>query len=197
MSDSSFYNDLDGSLAEAWRLLQDGVADRKAPFHTPSVATVAGDGTPRVRTVVLRKVDAEARWLQVHTDRRSGKVAELSANPAAALHFYDPEAKVQLRLRGRAAVHADDAVADAAWAATRPFSRACYRIDPGPGTPLAAPDGYAEPEPDDPEVGREIFRVIRVSIAEIEWLYLAAQGHRRARFAWDADGRLEAGWLVP
>ncbi len=148
---------------------------------------------------MLRKVDAEARWLQIHTDRRSHKVAEIAANPGVAVHFYDPAAKIQLRVRGTATVHGDgpDPVADAAWAATRSFSRACYRIDPGPGTALDRPDGYAMPEPEDPEVGRETFRVLRVHVSEIEWLYLAARGHRRARFAWDADATLRAAWLTP
>lgn len=192
----AFYNDLDASLAEAWRLLDDAVANRKAPCHTPSLGTVDASGAPRVRTVVLRQVDAAQRRLQIHTDRRSNKLAEIAANPAVTLHGYDSGAKVQLRLRGTATVH-DDAVADAAWARTRHFSRACYRIDPGPGSALDAPDGYALPEPEDPEVGREIFRVIRVTVTELEWLYLAAQGHRRALFSWDADGACQARWLVP
>jgi hypothetical protein len=199
MTAPEFYNDLDASLAEAWRLIADGVSNRKAPFHTPTVASVDAEGAPRLRTVVLRKADADARWLQFHTDCRSGKLAELARDPRVAVHLYDPEAKVQLRLRGRAAIHGNgpDPVADAAWAATRSFSRACYRIQPGPGTPLEQPDGYAEPEPEDPEVGREIFRVVRVYVSELEWLYLHAHGHRRALFAWDGEGTLAKRWLTP
>lgn len=199
MTAPAFYNDLDASLAEAWRLIADGVGNRTAPFHTPTVATVDSDGAPRLRTVVLRKADPDQRWLQFHTDRRSHKLAEIAAEPRVAVHLYDPDAKIQLRARGTAAVHGDgpDPVADRAWAATRSFSRACYRIDPGPGTPLDRPDGYAEPEPEDPEVGREMFRVVRVHLAELEWLYLHAHGHRRALFAWDAAGRLDARWLTP
>lgn len=192
----AFYNDLDAAYEEAWRLLDDGVTNSKAPFHLPAVATVASDGAPHLRTVVLRKADRAAGHLQFHTDRRSPKVAEIAAEPRVALHFYDRQAKVQLRVRGRAAVHAQDDVARAAWDWTKPFSRVCYRIDPGPGTPLDAPDGYAEPAPKDPDVGFEIFRVVRVAIAEIEWLYLAGQGRRRALFRLDGVG-YRGTWLVP
>ncbi|MBK1696682.1 pyridoxamine 5'-phosphate oxidase family protein [Rhodovibrio salinarum] len=191
-----FYNDLDSAYAEAWRLLDDGVTNVRAPFHLPAVATIGTDGAPRVRTVVLRQADRAGPWLQFHTDRRASKVAELQADPRIALHFYDRAAKVQLRVRARADVHGMDAVARGAWDQTRAFSRVCYRIDPGPGTPLNVPDGYAEPEPDDPDVGFETFRVVRAHVQEIEWLYLAGQGHRRARFQLSADG-YEASWLTP
>jgi len=193
----NFYNDLDAAHAEAWRLLGDGVTNAKAPFHLPAVATIGRDGDPRVRTVVLRAAARDEGWLQFHTDRRSPKVAEIEAQPRVALHFYDRAAKVQLRVRARAVVHGEDAVARAAWDKTRSFSRVCYRIDPAPGTPLAAPDGYAEPEPDDPEVGFETFRVVRAHVQEIEWLYLAGQGHRRALFRLGESGGFEASWLTP
>jgi hypothetical protein len=124
-------------------------------------------------------------------------VAEIQAEPRIALHFYDRAAKLQLRVRAHAHVHAEDAVARAAWDKTRAFSRVCYRIDPGPGTPLAAPDGYDEPEPDDPDVGFETFRVVRAQVREIEWLYLAGQGHRRALFKLGDDGGYDASWLTP
>jgi hypothetical protein len=191
-----FYNDLDAAYEEAWRLLDDGVTNAKASFHLPAVATIGADGAPRVRTVVLRQADRTAPFLQFHTDRRSPKVAEIGADPRVSLHFYDRDAKVQLRVRAHAAVHGEDAVARAAWDRTRSFSRVCYRIDPGPGTPLHAPDGYAEPEPEDPEVGFETFRVVRAQVREIEWLYLAGQGHRRALFRLNGGGR-EARWLTP
>ena len=191
-----FYNDLDAAYAEAWRLLDDGVTNAKAAFHLPAVATIGRDGDPRVRTVVLRASDPKVPWLQFHTDRRSPKVAEIEADPRVALHFYDRAAKVQLRVRARAVVHAQDEVARAAWDKTRPFSRVCYRIDPAPGSMIEAPDGYAEPEPDDPEVGFETFRVVRAHVHEFEWLYLAGQGHRRAFFRLGANG-YEASWRTP
>lgn len=183
---------LEEALAEAFRLLARGVADRRSPLHTPTLATIGLDGAPRLRTVVLRGFDAAARRCRIHTDRRSAKVAELLRDPRAALHGYDPGLAVQLRLEGRARVHADDAVADAAWATSRPASRACYAIGPAPGSAVAAPP----PAPEDAHSGRANFAVVELEFAGLEWLHLDSAGHRRAGFAWDG-GAPAATWLVP
>ena len=44
------------------------------------------------------------------------------------------------------------------------------------------------------EVGYKNFTVIQCKIKNIEWLYLAAKGHRRARFDLETD---KYTWLVP
>jgi len=185
---------LDATLAEACRLLARGVADRRSPFHTPTLASIGADGAPRLRTVVLRSFDAAARQLRVHTDRRSAKYAELLVDPRAALHGYDVAAQVQIRLSGRISLHAESALADAAWAASHPGSRLCYAIAPGPGTPVAAPP--AAPLALD-AAARDNFAALVLHFDTLEWLWLAAAGHRRAHFAWDAAGACAARWLVP
>lgn len=192
----AFYNDLEASLAEAWRQLENGVKDRKSGFHCVQLATCETDGTPSVRTCVLRAVDREAGWVQVHTDRRGRKPAEIAREPRASAHAYDPAAKIQVRLTGEAVIHADDDVAEAAWARTRHFSRECYRLQPGPGAPLQLPDGAELPRVEDQEIGRENFAVLRLHVTRLEWLYLAAAGHRRALFEWTPWSR-RATWLVP
>ncbi len=186
-------DDLDATLAEAFRLLARGVADRRHGFHTPTLGTIGLDGTPALRTVVLRGFDAAARTLRIHTDARSAKVAELAQQPRAALHLYDAGAQVQLRIAGEATIHAADAVAEAAWAGSRSFSRMCYAIEPGPGTPIPQPIAA----PLDPEAGRAQFRVVLLHATALEWLWLDSAGHQRARFAWDAAGMCDATWLVP
>ena len=185
---------LEETLAEAQRLLARGVADRRSPFHTPTLATITPAGEPSLRTVVLRGFDAEARRLRVHTDQRSAKYAELLAHPRAALHGYDAAAQVQIRLGGRIALHTTDAEAEAAWAGSHPGSRLCYAVAPGPGTPVAAPP--AAPRALD-AAARGHFAVLILHIESLEWLWLAAAGHRRARFTWDAAGARTASWLVP
>jgi hypothetical protein len=199
MQDRGFYDDLDATLEEAWRRLARGAADRRSEFHTVQLATLGLDGAPRLRTVVLRGVEREARRLRAHTDRRSGKAAELAAEPRVALHAYDSRAKIQLRLRGRARLHVDDDAAAAAWAATQGGSRSCYRGLP-PGQALAAPgDGdptQAMRSPQDPEAGRENFAALLFEAESLEWLYLAARGHRRALFDW-AGGEWRGRWLAP
>ena len=44
------------------------------------------------------------------------------------------------------------------------------------------------------EEGYKNFTVIKCKIKSIEWLYLAAKGHRRAKF--DLENKKE-NWLVP
>lgn len=189
-----FYDDLDATLAEVWRLLSRGVADRRSPFHTPAVATVAADGAPSVRTVVLRGVDPMLRAIRFHTDIRSRKFGEIASQPRVALLGYDPGHKIQLRLAGYATAHTGpaDQAAVAAWAATRDRSRVCYMQAVAPGEAMPA-GAVAEPALAD---GFQNFVAVTVEVDEIEWLYLAHPGHRRARFAWPG-GRLEATWLAP
>ncbi len=195
----SFADDLDGTLEEAFRLLARGKADRRSPFHTPCIATLGPDGRPRLRTMVLRAVDPSRRTLRFHTDARSDKAAELSADDRAAVHFYDPGAKIQIRLEGRAILHGHDALADEAWAQSRPMSRACYGVMPGPGERLDAAGGFSLPADEAASAaGREHFRVVLFVFERLEWLWLEHAGHRRALFLWE-DGlpRPESRWLVP
>jgi pyridoxine/pyridoxamine 5'-phosphate oxidase len=197
--DADYYDSLDGSLAHAWRLLARATADRRSGFRTVQIATVAEDG-PRVRTVVLRGAEAAERLVRVHTDTRAAKVGEIAANPIVEICAYNAQAKIQLRLRGKATAHRDDAVADAAWAATAPFSRVCYRAPIGPGAPIAEP-GEADPtererDPADVDHGRDAFVAVTVDVTRLEWLYLAAHGHRRAVWDWDGEG-WRGRWLAP
>lgn len=197
--DAAYYDSLDGSFAHTWQLLSRATADRRSGFRTVQVATVAADG-PRVRTVVLRGVATAERRVRFHTDARSLKAEELLAQPAVEVCAYDAQAKIQLRLRGIAAMHREGPQADAAWAATAPYSRVCYRTPWAPGSlieaPGAADPGALERQPADPEAGRAAFVAVTVDVTRLEWLYLAARGHRRAVWHW--DGNAWAGqWLAP
>lgn len=190
----SHYNDLDGSLAEAWRLLVRGAADRKSPMHTPSVATIGIDGFPQVRTVVLRHADASNRTLRFHTDKRSNKFRELSADPRIQLLTYDAGNKIQLRVSGRAALHSGDTIATQAWQRSQTMSQQCYRQALNPGAISADPIAALAPGDHD---GQANFVAVMMSVDAIEWLYLAHGGHRRARFAWGTDGAVASQWLAP
>lgn len=193
----SFYDDLDGFRAEGWRCLADGVGHRHSPFHTPSLATVDAAGRPRLRTVVLRAAEAGAGTLRFHCDRRSDKAREIAENGLAALHVYDGRAKLQLRVEGRARLHHDDALADAAWAAALTMSRVCYGVEPAPGTALATGDAYAMPD-EDPKarIGRENFCAVVFTAERLDLLYLDRRGHRRAVFSREGEGWMGT-WVAP
>jgi pyridoxamine 5'-phosphate oxidase len=198
--DAAFYDSLDGAFDEAWRRLGRAVVDRRSAMRTVQLASVGLDGGARVRTVVLRGADREMRRLRVHTDRRSPKVAEIERDPRVELCAYDPGAKIQIRARGAMTLHRGDAMALDAWAATQPFSRVCYRAAHGPGAPLTDP---AEGDPDDAakdpadaDAGFETFTVLALTVDRLDWLYLAARGHRRAVFDWE-DGAWRGRWAAP
>ncbi len=200
---TEFYNSLGASLDRAWSLVSDGADDRNAPAHTPILATLDATGAPKQRVMVLRSVDRDARTLRFHSDSRSSKIDEIQASPAVSVLVYDAEEKIQLRLRGNACAAQDGPWADTAWRNADNFARRCYLSDPAPSTPSdkpvsGLPDRLEGRKPSDQELvsARPNFAVILMEIHEIDFLYLAHQGHRRARFAWQS-GRWAGQWLVP
>lgn len=188
-------NDLDAVLAAAQDILSDGVLNRHAPAHTPTIATSGPDGRPRLRTIVLRNFERQSMRLRFHTDRRSGKINELQYNPYVALHIYDRDQKVQLQISGRAALHVSDDMAEAAWAQSQPMSRICYQTLQAPGSLIEDPN-LAVQDPSRGTDGSENFMVVVLRTEALEWLFLDARGHRRARFTRDGKG-WPGKWLVP
>lgn len=195
-----WYDDLAGTLGAAWQLLARGSADRRSGFHAPVIANLGLDGRPRSRVMILRHVDIQARTLRLHTDLRSAKIAEYHADPRVALLGYDVGDKAQIRIEGRARLHHDDAIAEAAWASSQRMSRACYGTKPAPGSAIADGNAFTLPDAQDEAalaLGRENFAALVITAESLEWLYLAFEGHRRARFTWDERGAVTSEWLVP
>lgn len=189
----TFADDLTASLQEAFRLLADAVPNRRSPFHTPTIASLDDAGGPSLRTVVLRGFDAEARSLRFHTDLRSDKARGIARDPRVMMHFYDAALHIQLRVAGRAVLHLEDAVADAAWEGSRSSSRMCYAAPDASGAIVPGPPAA----PTDSEIGRPHFAAVVIGFHRLEWLWLAAAGHQRARFIWDEAGILTADWIAP
>lgn len=73
------------------------------------------------------------------------------------------------------------------------MSRVTYATAQAPGDPVHRPPAA----PTDAQAGRANFAVVTLRIAALDWLLLAAEGHRRARFAWDDAGMLSAFWVAP
>jgi hypothetical protein len=172
-----------------WELLEEGVQRASSPFHTPALATSSSAGA-EVRTVVLRHADPQARTISCHTDWRSPKRRQIERDPRISWLFYDPDRKVQLRLRGSARLHKGDDYARGRWAQSNTRGRVCYSALLAPGTLVEAPPGA----PKDPESGWNNFAVLVCTLHAMDFLYLSATGHRRARLRWEGDA-WSASWL--
>jgi pyridoxine/pyridoxamine 5'-phosphate oxidase len=202
---SDFVEDLEVIEQLAWDRLRDAVASHRAAFHTGTVATSGLDGSPQLRTVVLRAAERASRTLVFHTDRRSPKFLELSADPRLSWLFYDGPSRMQLRLQAVASLHGSDARADSHWAATTVDSRRAYAAEDPPGCALADPgDGLPEEAHDQrwtlavSECGRPHFAVVLSRVSRLEVLLLHHRGHRRAAFDYDSvEPYRIARWLIP
>lgn len=182
----------------ATRLIR-AARDRKSAMHVPAVVTSDVDA----RSMVLRAFDPENWTLRFHTDIRAPKVAAIQADPRMAVLFYDKQAKLQIRVRGTGAVLPDAPITDAAWAEGTNFAKRCY-LGEGPGAVADAPTSGLPPEfegvePNDAQLepARENFAVVLVTLAELDWFYLAHTGHVRAQFTLDSDGKWEGRWVSP
>lgn len=176
-----------------WRALLKGARQREG--RSPNarwlqLATVAADGTPRVRTLVFRGW-AGAAALDLLTDGRSAKASELQQQPAVELCWLLPRARCQFRLRGAVMLLAaglEENERQRLWQELPPSARALWGW-PEPGAPLEA--GAVFPS----EMGHEVpmprhFQLLRIALLQVELLQLTDQPHRRSRW------RLEGGWVV-
>lgn len=173
--------------ALAWTRLARGVADRHAAARHPTLATVRPDGAPDLRTAVLRAADPQAATLDIHTDLRSPKAAQIAADPRVALHVWDERARLQVRIAASAAILTGDDVAEQ-WSRVPAASRMSYGSDPAPGMPIPAALDYR------PGGDPAAFAVMRLSVVRMDLLHLGPQ-HRRAAFS-RSDGWAGC-WLAP
>lgn len=201
----AYYNDLDLSFEEAWRLVEAGTTDRHSPAHMPVVGTVDETGAPQLRVMILRDVTHDTRTLRFHTDLRSIKTAQIQNNSSTSVLFYHMAAKLQIRMSGQTQLLSIGDVADTAWNSSTPFARRCYMAEAAPGTPVAEPSSGLQEwiqgkQPDEAQLAnyRPNFTTMLVEIQSIEWLYLANAGHRRAHWQWcDVQKTWQGSWLIP
>jgi len=196
----AYYEDLVEIQNKYWSMLDDAVTNRASPFRIP-VFICAYQNEIDGRIVVLRKSDRGNNILQYHTDFRSRKVDILKKNNKASLLFYDKEEKIQLRVKVECEVNNQNSTTEESWKKTQHISRRCYLTDSPPGTSSDNPTSGMISKLEDfdytmeqSEEGYKNFTVVKCNIKSIEWLYLAAKGHRRAKF--DLENNKDA-WLVP
>ena len=89
--------------ADPWELLHEWLPSNENPERpVVTVATVGLDGIPDARTQLLSEYDEHGFY--IHEDSRSRKVAQLAANPGAAIVARFPEEARQLVIQGLAEV---------------------------------------------------------------------------------------------
>ena len=197
-----YYNDLNKVYLKIWDLLKISLQNRDLPFHLP-VFICSYKNKSDGRIVVLRGVDEKEKKIWFHSDIRSNKIKILKFNPEANLQFYDKSEKIQLRISGNVKINYQNQITKKSWEKTAHLSRQCYLGDKSPGSNASAPTSGLTNKIDnlkytkeESEIGYKNFCVVEVYIKSIEWLYLAAKGHRRAYFNITNDV-LEKKWLIP
>ena len=196
----AYYEDFLEIEKKIWLMLNDAITNRSSPFRIP--VFICGDQSDfDGRIIVLRKSDQSNNLIQYHSDIRSDKITKLKKNNNASMLFYDKEEKIQLRLKVECKINYNNQITKDSWLKTAHMSRKCYLVNDGPGTDSPTPTSGLKPELDNfeftmeqSEEGYKNFTVIQCKIKSIEWLYLAAKGHRRARF--DLVNKKKF-WLIP
>jgi pyridoxamine 5'-phosphate oxidase len=201
MTESSM-DHLDGVLDHIIGTWAGAVRNRHSPLHTPTVCSVAGDA-PAPRIMVLRAVEGPCATFRFHTDVRSSKALQIDAAEPVAILGYDPEARVQLIVRGVGRIERSGETVNRAWETSALSSRRCYLAahPPGTQTPEATsglPEALLNRSPTAPEseAGRENFCVLLVDAVELEWLKLTSCGNQRALFQQSGNG-WTGNWITP
>ena len=141
--------------------------------------------------------------LNFHTDARSPKVSSLKKNNNSLFVFYDQKLKVQLRIKTISSINNQNIITKKMWERTKLVSRKCYLTQKPPSSITSLPeDGIddnlkgKEPTLEESEKGYKNFTVIQNQIKQIDWLYLAASGHRRLKITLK-NNFPNFEWLIP
>jgi pyridoxamine 5'-phosphate oxidase len=196
----AYYEDFTEIKKKIWSMLNKAVNDRGSQFRIP--VFICGDQSDfDGRIVVLRKSDQTNNLIQYHSDIRSDKIEKLKKNSKASMLFYDKEEKIQVRLKVECIINHNNKITKESWLKTGHMSRKCYLVNKGPGTKSNLPTSGLNPKLDNfdftmeqSEEGYRNFTVIQCKVKSIDWLYLAAKGHRRAKL--DLENNKNT-WLVP
>jgi len=198
---ASYYEDFSEIEKKLWSLLIEAVKDRDSEFRRP-VFICGNDKDLDGRVVILRKADQKNNFIQFHSDIRSSKIEKIKKNPNCSVLFYGKKEKIQLRLKTECEVNFNNEITKESWKKTGHVSRKCYLVTNGPGTVSEKPTSGLNGKFDnfdftkeESEEGYKNFSVIKCKIKSIEWLYLAAKGHRRTLI--NFEGSKKFTWLVP
>jgi pyridoxine/pyridoxamine 5'-phosphate oxidase len=194
------FETLDRYFIQSWDLLFRAAQSRNDPMRTPMMATYDGKNC-HLRTIVLRKVDKEARQLLFFTDIRSPKALQLKAHPNTAITFWHPARKIQLRIQGSAYLEQSSEEARQHWDHLSVRGRESYATIQPPGE-LSTKDTTGLPTNWSAELPKKEtdfafsnFTLIKVRIEAVDALHLHSEGHQRASFEWKKE-EWEMKWLI-
>ena len=180
-----------------------GVKDRKHTFHTPVFCNLDDQNGVDSRVVVLREFNSPNMVLNFHTDFRSPKIAGLMKNNNSLFVFYDQKLKVQLRIKTISSINNQNIITEKMWERTKLVSRKCYLTQKSPSSVTSLPeDGIddnlkgKEPTLEESKKGYKNFTVVQNKIHQIDWLHLAASGHRRLKIILK-DSIPSFHWIIP
>lgn len=184
--------------ASAWAELETAAAGPQSGFRHVNLCSVDAEARPQARMVVLRAADRATRSLEFHTDTRSRKWLELSANPHVTVLGFCPQARLQLRLEGTVERQGPGSErAETAWASLPGRTRMTYAGGP-PGDERGFEATNELPEPLDEAEGKARFGVLSFRARTLDWFELRQQDNRRALFRYDETGALSHGrWVNP
>lgn len=189
--------DIDSS---SWAQLEVAGRCPNSAFRYVNFCSVDAQSRPQARMVVLRCADKLARKLEFHTDARSPKWLEISANPNVTILGYCHQTRLQLRLTGTVELHAPESqVAEKAWSKLSPHTQNTYAAGP-PGDELAfdAADKNAEPAPSVTADGKANFGVLIVKVSMLDWYQLKRENNQRALLTYTDSGICASSqWINP
>lgn len=186
---------LDEIYQHIWNSIRVGASPTRSPFTMWQLATLGLDGSPQIRSIVLRGADENARLLTFHTDRRSAKVKEIEADPRVSLISLDLENYAQLRVSGIAILSQDQNEMQRLWDEARPHTLILYQAPLAPATAIDNPEqGHVQQASE--KSGFEHFALIQIKISKVEYLDITPGNHQRSLFTY-VEGQWRAQWIAP
>jgi pyridoxamine 5'-phosphate oxidase len=187
----------DTILLRIWSQLE-AAAHTRSPFNFMQLATVAMNGAPRLRTVVLRDFRSAEYIVGFTADARSQKIEEVRKDPRVAMVALDAGGRIQLRIEGRAEVVDDTSLRLNAWRKLKAHSHVLFRSGVVPGSGLHSPMDI-EPgmlhELSSLDPG-EHFALLFVHMERMDWLDVSGWPHQRCTF--ERTGlRWYGEWVAP
>lgn len=167
-------------VVRVWQELSRATKDRHHDWKSPAFASVGFDGSPQVRTIILRHANPTLWTLDAYTDSRSSKCQELVKYNRAQLVFWSTRLGWQLRVSVNASVHTDGDLVESAWTRMRQSKASKdYLSVQAPGSVIVSNTANETLALNAPN--KHHLAVLRFQVMSMDWLELGKEIHRRAQ----------------